>query len=294
MSGNVWKQMKKERWSYLFVAPPLIILTVFVFIPIIMTLLMSFQNYLPGQFNWVGLNNYRNVFRDPVFVKAMRNTVVYTICTVPLGLAIALLISALVYSCSTKVQTFFKSAFYLPGVVSGAAMALVWLWIFNPLYGLLNYLRSLVGLEPSMWIAGSSTALFSLIFMSLLGGGGSSIVLLTAAMGNIPGSLYEVSKIEGGTKFQEFIYITLPLLRPTILYLLIMGTIGSLQIFTPVYMMTQGGPNYATTTVVYMIFQSAFQNFDFGRAAALSLILFAIVATISVIQYRYLSDEIEY
>jgi multiple sugar transport system permease protein len=292
--SDIWKQIKKERWSYLFVAPPLIILTVFVFIPIIMTFLISFQNYLPGQFNWVGLANYRNVFRDPVFMKAMRNTVVYTICTVPLGLAISLLISALVYSCSTKVQTFFKSAFYLPGVVSGAAMALVWLWIFNPLYGLLNYMRSLVGLEPSMWVAGSSTALFSLILMALLGGGGSSIVLLTAAMGNIPGSLYEVSKIEGGTKFQEFIYITLPLLRPTILYLLIMGTIGSLQIFTPVYMMTQGGPNYATTTVVYMIFQSAFQNFDFGRAAALSLILFAIVATISVVQYRYLSDEIEY
>lgn len=290
-----WKAIRRERWSYIFLSFPLALFVIFRIIPMLWSFVLSIQRYYPGTGAFfVGGENFVNTFKDDIFWKSMWNTLVYTIGVVPLGLAISLFLASLIYSCNPRSQVAFKSALYLPGVASGAIMSLVWLWLFRPAGGFLNYLLSLFHLGPLQWIADPKLALPSLIFMALVGGPGSSVILLTATMGSIPNSLYESARIDGSNAWSEFWGITLPLLRPTILYLLVMGTIGSFQVFTQIYMMTQGGPYYATTTIVYLIYSTAFQLWDFGKASAEAVVLFFVILIISLVQMKYLSTDVEY
>src|SRR5262249_40356129 len=157
---------------------------------------------------------------------------------------------------SARAQLFFKSAYYLPGVTSAVVLALVWQYMFDPAYGLLNYLLSLAGRPGLQWLADYRTAPPSLIPIALVRGPGAAIIFTTAAMGSIPREAYEAARIDGAGWLTEFRSITLPLLRPTLLYLLVIATIGSFQVFTPVYVMTKGGPSYATNTLVYQIYDS--------------------------------------
>jgi multiple sugar transport system permease protein len=244
---------------------------------------------------WVGEENYRYALRDDLFWKALRNTLLYTLAVVPVGLAISLLLSWLIFHLKSGAwQALFKSAFYLPGVASGAILALVWLWLFNPAYGLLNWFCSLVGLGPFRWTGDAQSALPSLVLMALAGGHGAAVVLITAAMGSIPETYYEAARLDGARAWAQFQAITLPLLRPTLLYLVVTGTIASFQVFTQVLLMTGGGPYYATTTWVHLIYTDAFEYFDFGKAAAEATLLFIGLAVIAVVQYRFLSSDIEY
>lgn len=285
----------KERWAYIFLFFPLTVLFVFRILPMIWTVVISFSHYHPDGLSWVGFKNYLDMFGHDLFWKALKNTAIYTIGVVPLGLIISLGLAQLIVQLRSKAaQNFFKSAFYLPAVASGAILSLVWLWLFEPSRGLLNYLLSLIGLGPFMWLGDPNIALFSIIFMTLAGGGGAAVVLLTASMGNIPDTLYESSRIDGSNRLQEFIWITVPLLKPTILYLLVVSTIASFQVFTQIYIMTSGGPYYSTLTSVYLMYSYAFEVMDFGKATAQGMILFIIVAALAVIQYRSLSADIEY
>lgn len=291
---GIWKVIKEEKSGYLFVLVPLSIFVLFRIVPIIWSSVLSFMQYFPGRSYWVGLDNFKDMIEDDIFWKSMKNTFVYTLVVVPGGLCIALVLSNFISARQRKVQVFFKSAFYLPMVASGAILSLIWIWLFNPFFGLFNYLLSLVKASPVLWLGDPKIALFSLAFMMLVSGQGASIILLCAAMQNIPQTLYEVARIDGSTKWSEFWHITLPLLKPTILYLLIMGTIWSFQIFTQIFIMTQGGPNYATSTLVYLIFTTAFNRFNFGKASSQALFLFAIIITFAYIQYRFLRSEVEY
>ncbi len=293
-SIGIWKVIKQEKSGYLFVLVPLSIFVLFGIVPIIWSLVLSFMQYFPGRSYWVGLENFKDMIGDDIFWKSVKNTFVYTLGTVPGGLAAALALSNFISARQRKVQVFFKSAFYLPMVASGAILSLIWMWLFHPFFGLFNYLLSLVEAGPVFWLGDPRIALFSLMFMMLVTGQGASIILLCAAMGNIPQPLYEAARIDGSTKWSEFWHITLPLLKPTILYLLIMGTIGSFQIFTQVFIMTQGGPNYASSTLVYLIFTTAFNRFNFGKASSEALFLFALIMTLAYIQYKFLGGEVEY
>ncbi|HOI36793.1 MAG TPA: sugar ABC transporter permease, partial [Bacillota bacterium] len=212
----------------------------------------------------------------------------------PLWLGKALIISALIFPLAKPIQTFFKGAFYLPHVTSSVIISMVWLWIFNPPFGLLNYIMELLGFAPHAWLGDVRTALLSIILMQVVMGGGSSIVLITAAMGSIPYHLYEAAYLDGATKTQAFFKVTIPLLRPTILYLLVTGTISSFQVFTNVYLMTQGGPQFSTMTLVYLIYDTAFKQFRFGLASAQAVVLFAIVFALAIVQFRFLGQEVEY
>lgn len=293
--SGIWKAAKKEKWAYIFLALPFGLIVIFRVIPMIWTVGLSFQSFHPFGSTWIGLENFKSIFSDNVFWKSVLNTFCYTVGVVPFGLCIALLLSTLIFSLKSKsVRTLFKAAFYLPAVTSGAILAMIWIWLFNPSFGSLNYLLSLIKLGPILWLSDYRIALLSLIFMALAIGQGASIILLTAAMGNIPQSLYEAARIDGSNRWQEFFWITLPLLKPTILYLMIIGTIGSFQVFIQIYMMTQGGPFFATTTIAYLVYTTAFDLLDFGKASSIAMVLFVIVATIAFFQYKFLSSEVEY
>lgn len=295
--GSLMRRIWKSRWAYVFLALPLLKLCLFVYYPILNLISMSFQEWWPGHVRWVGWKNYLAIFKDFIFWKSIANAATYTLFVVPIALAIGLFLSLFVFGFrSARVQALYKSALYLPGVASGVVMAMIWRWMFDASgAGLFNGLfHSLTGAQSIAWLGDTRTALGSIIFMALAGGFGTSVVLLTAAMGSVPVSLYESARLDGSSWWQEFRFITLPLLKPTVLFMLVTGTIGSFQVFGPIYMMTSGGPNYATTTIAYYIYNRAFEYFDFGPAAAMSLLLAMILGIVALIQFRLMSSDVEY
>lgn len=288
------KEVYKERWGYYFILPSFILYAIFFLFPVLWSMVLSFLDYGWWGTTFVGLDNYRDVFGDRIFWIGLRNTVYYTVGVVPLWLAKAVIVSALIFPFRKGIQTFFKAAFYLPHVTSSVIISMIWLWIYNPPFGLLNYVMKSLGFQPVTWLGNTATAMPAMIFMTVVMGGGSSIVLISAAMNGIPPYLYEAAEIDGATSMKMFWKITIPLLRPTLLYLTVMGTINSFQVFTNIYLMTQGGPQFATTTIVYQIYELAFSRFQFGKASAMAMVLFAITFVFAIIQFKWLGQEVEY
>lgn len=292
---DVKQFIKDYGWCYLFIAVPVLLFLVFTFYPLVSAFLMSFQNYHVLNSTWVGLDNYKYVLTNEIFWKAMRNTAIYTFGTVPINIGIALFLSVIIFPLNTSAQTFFKASFYLPAVTSGITMSLIWLWMFDPTQaGLFNAILAFFGFDQQMWLASTQTALFSLMLMTYIGGGGAGIILYLAAMGGIPKSLYEAAEIDAASSWSKFKNITWPLLKPTTLYLLIMGIIGSFQVFEATYVMTQGGPYFATTTIAYLIYQHAFEYYQFGLASAEAFILGIVIVLVSIIQFKLMSQDVEY
>lgn len=291
MIRHLWR----HRVAYLFIAPALVHFLAFQLYPILWSVSLSFVRFNMQGNRWVGAQNYALLVGDPIFWRSLANAALYAAAVVPAGLALALGLSALIFPLPARAQTFYKSAFYLPGVVSVVVLSMVWLWLFDPTNkGLLNYVLSIAGVGPVPWLGSDRLALYSLAGMAVLGGLGGSVVVYLAAMGGIPPELYEAAVLDGAGGWAQFRRITLPLLRPATLYLTVMGTIGSFQVFGSIYLMTRGGPNYATTTVVYRIYQVAFEFLKLGRACAAAMILAAIIVTISALQFRFIGREIEY
>ncbi|AIQ12014.1 carbohydrate ABC transporter permease [Paenibacillus durus] len=293
--GAAGRFLRDYGWAYLFILAPVLLFLVFTLYPVVSALVMSFQQYNISQSTWVGLDNYERLFKDSTFWKSMWNTVIFTVCTVPVNIVITFVLAHFIYQMKTKWQTFFKATLYLPAVASGVTISIVWLAIFDPTdVGLLNRFLGLFGLDPVIWLGQSKTALFSLILMNWVGSHGAGIILYLASMGGIPKSLYEAADIDHASGWTQFKAITWPLLKPTTLYLLVTGVITSFQVFISVYMMTQGGPNFATTTIAYLIYQTAFKFYEFGLASAQSFVLAFLIILVSVIQFKYFSSDVEY
>lgn len=293
--SNFIQFIKDYGWCYAFIAVPLLLFLFFTVYPIFMSFIYSFQKYGVMGSEWIGLDNYKTLLNNDIFWKAMKNTVIYTVGTVPVNIIITLFLAMMIFPLNSKSQTFFKASFYLPGVTSGITMSLIWLWIFDPTgAGLFNAILGFFGFDSQMWLANPDTALFSLILMTYIGGHGTGVLLYLAAMGGIPKSLYEAADIDSASWWSKLKNITWPLLKPTTLYMLVMGIIGSFQVFEQAYVMTQGGPNFATTTIAYLIFDHAFQAFDFGLAAAESFVLGFIIIVISILQFKFMSSDVEY
>lgn len=291
-AGRIWH---RHREAYILLALPLAIILLFRVFTIFLAVRISFLRYGPNSSQFVGLANYVRVVGDKLFWRAMGNTLYYTIGVVPLGIVVSLVLAQLVFALGRRMQVVYKAAFYLPSVVSGVVLSMVWLWLFDPTYGLLNWLLVQLGLEPLLWLRSPRTAMPSLIVMELVTGQGARVILLTAAMGSIPETLYESARVDGATGWHLFWYITIPLLRPTLLYLLIIGTISSFQVFHPIFVMTSGGPYHATETAVYQLYSYAYQLLDFGRASAIGVILALILLGVSAVQYLAISGhEVEY
>jgi multiple sugar transport system permease protein len=287
---------KSNKWGYIFALPLIIDFAIFTVYVVFRAVTMAFQHIGYGTAEWVGLENFQSFIKLERFWNSIRNATVYTIVVVPLSILIALFLSELIFRRSERAQIFFKSAYYLPGVVSAVVISIVWLWIFSPYTGILNWVVGLVGIAPQQWLSDENLAMPSLIFMALVGGGGSTIILITATMGGISPELYDAAKIDGASEFTRFFRITIPLLKPILSYLFVLGFIGTFQVFAPIYLMTQGGPGYPgkTETVGYLIYYTAFRAVDFGGAAAQSLVLFAIILVFSLIGFRLFTTDVEF
>ncbi|GIO66378.1 sugar ABC transporter permease [Paenibacillus sp. FSL M7-1455] len=282
-------------WGYAFIAVALLVFAMFTLYPVISALIISFQKYKPIGSEFVGFENYTETFKDKLFWKAIVNTVVYTVLTVPVSLLLSFAVSIMILPLKKKMQTVFKAVYYLPAVASGVALSLVWLWIFDPMpVGIFNKVTSFFGLGTHNWLGSSAYAMFSLVLMAWLSSHGTSIIIYLAALLGIDGSYYEAAELDGASFFQKLWYIVVPCLKPTTLFLLVTGVIGSFQVFQNAYLMTGGGPDNATTMVGLLIFNNAFKYFEFGKAAAQSLVLAAIIAVISFIQFKFLGKDVEY
>lgn len=280
-----------NRASYLFLMPKLSVFILFIAIPVVWSFFIAFQQYGVFGSEWVGLDNFKKVFRSDAFYTALWNTFKYTLVTVPAHVVIALILATMINPLGKFGQSFFRAAFYLPTVTSMVIIAMVWRWMYNYRYGLFNYILGWFGFEPVDWLGQSDTALWAIIIMSIVIPPGVGVILYLAAMSNIPDTLYEAAKIDGAGPFQRWWRITLPMLKPTTLYLVMLSTIGSFQVFTQIIMMTKGGPGNATETLVHIIYKTAFRDYEFGVAAAQAMVLFVIILIFSVIQYRVLRTD---
>lgn len=298
---QIAKPMKRRRikgdsgYGYAFIAVALVVFAMFTAYPVVSAFIISFQKYKPLGSEFIGFENYIATFNDSLFWKSIYNTVLYTMLTVPVGLIISFTVAILILPLRKKTQNIFKAVYYLPAVASGVALSVVWLWIFDPMpSGILNKLLGLFGVENNNWLGSSSTAMFSLVLMSWLSSHGTSIIIYLAALLGIDESFYEAAELDGASFMQKLWYIVIPCLKPTTLFLLVTGVIGSFQVFQNAYLMTGGGPDNATTMVGLLIFNNAFKYFEFGKAAAQSLVLAFIIASISFIQFKFLGKEVEY
>jgi len=287
---------RSNKWAYLFIAPLLLDFLIFTVYLVVRVGAMSFQDISFGQTTWVGFEKFQAVLGDSQFWNAMKNTTVYTVAVVPGEIFVAIILAEFIYRRSPRVQVFYKSAYYLPVVVSTVVLSIVWTWIYQPFSGILNYATSLAGAAPNNWLGNPQTAMAAIIAMTIISGIGTPVVFFTAAMGGIPTELYDAAYIDGAGQWVRFRRITVPLLRPTILYLSVVGFIGTFQVFEQIYIMTQGGPGYpgATETVGYLIYSAAFTSFDFGKAAAQSVVLFFAILIFSVFQFRIFAADVEY
>jgi len=288
------RRTKSILWGYFFVLPSLLMFLIFSLYPMVDSIVLSFQRLKLTGREWVGMQNYARLLDETAFFTILTNTFLFALLIVPVGVLLALFMSVLIFRLPAAAQTFFKSAFYLPVVTSGLVLSMVWLYLYDPAFGLFNYLLGLVGIEPVLWLADPTFSLLSIVFMYHASHWGGSIILLTASMGGIPKELYEAAAIEGASILRQVVAITIPLLKPALTYVSILGTIASLQIFTEIFVMTRGGPNYATTNLVFSIYEYGFIRFDFGRASAVAVILLVITVGLAVVQFRLLRTNVEY
>lgn len=279
-----WTSSKKEALTfYLLISPWILGFLFFVVGPMLGSLYLSFTKWdLLSNIKWVGLQNYKFAFsQDPLFWQSLKVTAIYSLFSVPLGLifslAIAMLLNQAVYG-----MRLFRTIFYLPAVVSGVSVMVLWMYIFNPQIGLLNSFLKYFGIQGPGWIFDPKWALPSLILMSLWQVGGGIIIWL-AGLNDIPKFLYEAAELDGANSWKKFRYVTVPMLTPTIFFNLIMGIIGTLQTFGQAYVMTQGGPLHSTLFFNYYLFVNAFEQFNMGYASALAWILFIIILVLTLL-----------
>jgi multiple sugar transport system permease protein len=305
------RRRKTDRTGWLFVAPAFIHLLVFALIPILYALYLSLFKWqlIKQDQQFVGLKNYILTFGEEPFWNAMLNSLRYAIYSVPAGMAVALAIAILVNQ-KLRGITVFRTLFYIPAISSGVAIAMIWIYVYLPETGLINalalrvlgkdstmggFLHAHFGITPLQsidFLNKPEWAMLALAFMSIWVGLGPRMVLFLAGLINIPQSLYEASALDGATKWMQFWRVTLPLLVPTTFFVLVTSSISAMQVFTPVYMMTKGGPEESTDVVGYHIYTEAWVNFNTGIAAAKSFVLLAVIIAISIFQFRLMRNQI--
>ena len=276
---------KRNITGYLFISPWLIGLACFTLFPLGYSFGLAFTDWNilePAKF--VGLRNFDKLAHDPNVRDSLKVTAIYVLSSVPLGTALSILL-ALLLNQNVKGMRIFRTLFYLPSVVSGVAVSMLWVWIFEGNYGLLNTVLAWFGVKGPQWLTDSNTALLSIIIMSLWGVGGSMVIYLAGLQG-VPRSLHEAAELDGAGPLRRFWHITVPLLTPTVFFNLIMGLIGSFQVFTQALVMTGGGPGNATLFYVLYLYQNAFQFFKMGYASALGWVLFVIILILILVLFQ--------
>lgn len=285
-------QSRREALAaYLFLLPALIVLSLFVFGPLVFIFVVAFFDWslFRAEQYWVRAANFVELAGDELFFTALRNTTVYVLGVVPAQTLLALLL-ALAVNQNIPARGFFRAAFYIPAITSSVVTSIIFLWIYSK-PGLLNYALSRFGIEGPDWIGSPKYALGAIMALNVWSTSGYFMVAFLAGLQNIPASLYEAARIDGAGPWARFRYVTVPGLRPTLFFVVILGIIGTFQVFDQIYMMSAGGPVNATTTLSYFIYNSAFRYFRFGYAAAAAVVLFAIILFVTRVQRRIVRPE---
>lgn len=279
-------QTKEGITGYLFASPFILGFLLLTVYPVFSSLYYSFTSYsLLKEPKWVGLYNYTFMFtKDPLFIKSLWNTAYYAVLSIPLGIAAGVLIAILLNQ-KVKGIRLFRTLFYLPTIASVVATALLWMWILEPNFGLLNTFLASIGINGPGWLTEPTWAKPSLILMSLWTVGGGMLIYL-AALQDVPQSLYESASIDGASSLQQFFKITIPMITPTLFFNLIMGVIGGLQVFTQAFIMTDGGPAYSTYFFAYHLYNNAFRKYNMGYASAMGWVLLVITMVLSMLIFK--------
>jgi multiple sugar transport system permease protein len=289
--GRLWKvklsqRAREEITAYCFLGPWIIGFVVFVAGCMGYSLGLSFfVSDMLTETRFIGISNYQRLFFvDPLFKQALKVTALYSVGAVPLRVILAMMI-ALLLNQKVRAQGLWRTLYYMPSVVSGVAVTILWTWMFNPDFGLINAALAALGIKGPLWIYSTTWALPALVVMSLWGVGGNMLLYLAGLQG-IPTHLYEAARIDGANAVHCFWHITIPMLTPTIFFNLVMNFIGSFQVFTQSYMMTAGGPDNATLTMVLLLYRKGFEQFHFGYASAIAWVLFAIIMVLTLMVVR--------
>lgn len=294
------KSLSGKKTPYFFIAPAIILLTIFSVLPIFIALFISFTNMdLAGladysNVKFVGIKNYLDVLADPVFLKSILNTLFYVIIGVPLVVILSMSIAVLINLGTSKFFKVFRVVYYLPSVTNVVAVAVVWAFLYNPTYGLFNYILEAINLPAVPWLTDPTIAKLSLILLAIWRAIGLNMIIFIAALQGIPRSLYEAAQLDGATTWQQIVKITLPMLRFAIFFVSITTMIGWLQFFEEPLIMTKGGPLDGTMSVALFVYKNGFQLSNFGYAAAGSFVLFIAIITVTLFQFRMQNKESDY
>ena len=280
--------------SYCFLLPSLIFFLGFVIYPMVLCVVTSFFDSTMNRADiFVGLANYKELFTDPIFLGALKNTFIIVVVSVPVTCAFSLWVSSAIVDLPEWATSLFRCVFYLPVVTGSVAVTVVWKWMFNPYYGLLNYVFKELGIlsRNLNWLGSPDTALWCIILILFTTSIGQPIVLYVSALSNVDHSLVEAAEVDGATNMQVFWRIKWPQIMPTTLYILVITTINSFQCFALIQLLTSGGPNYATSTIMYYIYYEAFKLQRYGYGSAMGVILAIIIAVFSALQFRLAKSD---
>jgi len=283
---------RRDNLAWLFVAPALAAIALFLFVPVFASLLLSFTDFDIyavadlRRLRFVGITNYQTLLTEPLFWQALRNTLYYVAVGGPLSVAASLAAALLVNARLARLRPLFRTALFLPVVTTLVAIAVVWRYLYHPRIGLFNHVLAGFGVAPIDWLGDPAWAMPSIIIMSIWKNFGFNMVIFVAGLQAIPERLYEASSLDGAGPWRQFRYVTLPMLAPTALFVAVMTMIGGFQLFAEPYVMTQGGPSNRTLSVVLLMFQEGFRFWNMGYAAAIAFVLFAILLAGTVLQWK--------
>ena len=290
------KKMNNAMWGYTMIAPLMIGLFIFNILPILETVVYSFSRYKGFEpLKLTGIANYTKLFQDPNLLISLRNTLIFAIMTVPAGIIISVVIATLINNQKSGMKAF-RTIYFLPQVTLPAAVAMAWMWLFNSDYGLLNQFLGIFGMPKTAWISSPSFALLSLSIVTVWGTVGYNMIILLAGLKNIPSVYYEASEIDGASPFVQFKRITLPLLSPTIFFLLVTSLINAMEVFDLIWIMIgRTSPVIDNVrSMVYTYYENAFVKYDKGYAAAFAMVLFVLIMAITAIQLRLQKKWVHY
>lgn len=286
-------KFKENIFAYALLLPSLIFLGLFTFYPTLKSFYLSFFDTLFGSAQFVGLDQYKAVFGDDIFKQVIKNNLILVIGTVPTSIFLAMYL-AIWLNGKLKGNALLRASFFYPTVIPMIAIANIWLFIYTPDYGLLDKTLALFNIQGANWLGDPSWVMYALIIMLIWKEAGFFMIFYLAGLQNLPREVYEAAKIEGAKPVQSFRYITFPLLMPTTLFVLIVSMTNAFKMVDHLFIMTKGGPNNASNLLLYYIYETAFSFWDLGKAAVLTVVLLAILLTISIFNYVFLDKRIHY
>ncbi|WP_181909365.1 carbohydrate ABC transporter permease [Paenibacillus taihuensis] len=283
------------RNPYILIAPAIILVSIFSLYPILFALRVSFMNWdtVLGTKEYVGFKNYIIIFKDPVFWKVLRNTLIFAFFTVVIGIVLAFVIGIFLRK-NRLSDNLVQSVIFTPNILSAVSVTVMWMWLMDPNVGILNFVLKWLGLPTLKWMMSPDTSLMSIIIVSIWKGLGYNVMIVIAGLQSIPRYIYEAAKLDRAGRWTTLFRITLPLLSPTLFFLLITSIISSFSAFDVVSLMTNGGPENSSNLIVYWIYQIGFLQFNIGKASAGSILFMIMVGIIAVINYAFFNKKVHY